>query len=118
MIIGIGCDIVDIRRIERLIKECNDKFLSRIFTQEEINLADALDNYAYFAKRFAAKEAYAKAAGTGIGGKVNFKSIEIFNDAKRAPFFNQHPLSNQGVSTFLSISDEYPYAVSYVVLEK
>jgi holo-[acyl-carrier protein] synthase len=118
MIIGIGCDIIDIRRIEKLVKKYPDKFLSRIFTKEEIGLAGALNNYSYFAKRFAAKEAYAKAVGTGINRDINFRSMEIFNDEKKAPFFNRHPLLKQGINAFLSMSDEYPYAISYVTLVK
>ena len=118
MIIGIGCDIIDIRRIDRLAKKYPDKFLSKIFTKEEIRLSGALDNYSYFAKRFAAKEAYAKAVGTGINRDINFKSIEIFNDEKKAPFFNRHPLLDDGITAFLSMSDEFPYAISYVTLVK
>jgi holo-[acyl-carrier protein] synthase len=118
MIIGIGCDIVDIRRIKRLIKQYKNKFLDRVFTKDEIKLAIDTHNYSYFAKRFAAKEAYAKATRYGIGGKLSFKSIEIFNDDKRAPFFNQPSMQPREIQTFLSISDEYPYAIAYVVLEK
>ncbi|WPX96556.1 holo-ACP synthase [Candidatus Bandiella euplotis] len=117
MIVGIGCDIVDIRRVERLIKKYKYKFLSRIFTENEIKLANNPEHYSYFAKRFAAKEAYAKATGHGIRGEVAFQAIEIFNDAKNAPFFNKHPMSNQGVKAFLSIADEYPYTIAYVILE-
>ena len=121
MIIGIGCDIIDIRRIEKLIKKYQNKFLERVFTKDEVKLAgnpkNSLYFYSYFAKRFATKEAYAKATGHGVGGEIGFKTIEIFNDAKRCPFFNQHPLIHKGVKAFVSISDEYPYAISYVILE-
>ena len=116
MIIGIGCDIVDIRRIEKLVKRYQDRFLSRVFTKDEIKLANNLKNYSYFAKRFAAKEAYGKATGYGISEKTGFKDIEIFNDKKGAPFFNQHPLIHKGIKAFISISDEYPYTISYVIL--
>ena len=116
MIIGIGCDIVDIRRIEKLIEKYQNKFLERVFTQDEIKLAGNIKNYSYFAKRFAAKEAYAKATGNGVGGRIRFKTIEIFNDEKRCPFFNQHPLMDKEVKALVSISDETPYAISYVTL--
>ena len=118
MIVGIGCDIIDIRRIERLIRKYQNRFLRRVFTKNEIKLAGSMNNYPYFAKRFATKEAYAKATGYGITKTISFKTIEIFNDEKRAPFFNQHPLMNSEIKAFVSISDEYPYAISYVILEK
>jgi holo-[acyl-carrier protein] synthase len=118
MIFGIGCDIIDIKRIQFIIDRYNDKFLNRIFTDQEINLGQSIKNNSYYAKRFSAKEAYAKATGYGIGGKVSFKDIEILNDKNGAPYFNKHPLQNKNISAFLSISDEIQYAISYVVLER
>ena len=116
MIIGIGCDIIDTRRIGKLIEKYQSRFLERVFTEDEIKLAGNIKNYSYFAKRFAAKEAYAKATKNGIGRQIRFKAIEIFNDEKRCPFFNQHPLMDKGIKAFVSISDEMPYAISYVTL--
>ena len=118
MIFGIGCDIVDVRRIKSIVDRYNDKFLNRIFTDQEINLSKLTKNNSYYAKRFSAKEAYAKATGYGIGKKVSFKDIEKLNDKNGAPYFNKHPLQNKNIKAFLSISDEIQYAVSYVVLER
>jgi len=118
MIFGIGCDIVDVRRIKSIVDRYNDKFLNRTFTDQEINLSKLTKNNSYYAKRFSAKEAYAKATGYGIGKKVSFKDIEILNDKNGAPYFNKHPLQNKNIKAFLSISDEIQYAVSYVVLER
>jgi len=118
MIFGIGCDIVDVRRIQSIIDKYNDKFLNRIFTDQEINLSKSTNNSFYYAKRFSAKEAYAKATGYGIGKKVGFKDIEILNDKSGAPYFNKHPLQDKNIKAFLSISDEITYAISYVVLER
>ena len=118
MIIGIGCDIIDTRRIEVLINKYSDKFFNRIFTEKEILQGKLTNNTQHFAKRFSAKEAYAKATSFGIGKKISFKDIEILNDNQGAPFFNKHTLKSQGINAFLSMSDELPYAISYVILEK
>ena len=111
MIIGIGTDIVDIRRIEKLIEESGEKFLARIFNEEERG-----EDTAHYAKRFAAKEAIAKALGTGIGSKVSFKDIVITNDENGAP---KAEVKNQKskVKIHISLSDEYPYALAYAVAE-
>jgi holo-[acyl-carrier protein] synthase len=110
MIIGIGTDIVDIRRIEKLIADSGEKFISKIFNDEERG-----EGAAHYAKRFAAKEAIAKALGTGIG-KVSFKDIVITNDENGAP---KAEVRNQGsgVRVHISLSDEYPYALAYSVVE-
>lgn len=115
MIFGIGCDIVDINRIAASINEFGDRFLNRVFTEEEIKRApDEKHNYySYFAKRFAAKESFAKAMKTGVGHGLSFKDIEILNDENGMPYFNLPEYK-----THLSISDEHPYAIAYVVIEK
>jgi len=118
MIIGIGCDIIDIRRIRKIILKYGDKFLRKIFTDEEIKKCDKNDCSSYYAKRFSAKESYSKATKLGIGEKVNFRDIEIMNDEKGAPFFSKHTFKAEGVNAFLALSDEHDYAISYVVLEK
>ena len=118
MIIGVGCDIIDIRRVETLINKYSDKFFDSIFTKKEILHGKSINNLSYFAKRFSAKEAYAKATKFGIGRNISFKDIEVLNDKKGAPFFNEHPFQSQNINAFLSMSDEWPYAISYVILEK
>jgi len=118
MIFGIGCDIVNIDRIQSTLDKFRDKFLNRVFTEQEIRLSRSANSVFYYAKRFSAKEAYAKAAGCGIGKKINFQDIEILNDENGAPYFSKHPLQKKNIRAFLSISDEIKYAISYVVLEK
>ena len=121
MIIGIGCDIIDVRRIEVLINKYSDKFFDRIFTKQEIiqgKSINTINSISHFAKRFSAKEAYAKATNFGIGKNISLKDIEILNDNKGAPFFNKHPFQSQNINAFLSMSDELPYAMSYVILDK
>lgn len=115
MIFGIGCDIINIERVAASIDEFGDTFLNKIFTAEEIRRApQEKDNYySYFAKRFAAKESFAKAMKTGIGQELAFKDMEILNDDNGMPYFN-----SPKYKTHLSISDEYPYAMAYVVIEK
>ncbi len=84
MIIGVGIDIVKISRIEKLLVNFSDKFESKIFTTKEItaskNKIDIKMKSSFYAKRFAAKEAFSKAVGLGIGRGVNFTDIEIIND--------------------------------------
>ena len=70
----------------------------------------------YYAKRFSAKEAYAKAAGTGISSGVSFQSMEILNNVQGAPYFHRHPLASNNIKSYLSLSDDFPYAISYVIL--
>ncbi|MGB1272093.1 MAG: holo-ACP synthase [Endozoicomonas sp.] len=123
MIVGIGTDIVRIDRIQQSLNRLGESFAKRIltdaeFTQWRSHPAQA----AFLAKRFAAKEALAKALGTGIG-KVAFKHIEVANIDSGAPFLTlyEHAAELQWqkkiTSLHLSISDEQEYAVAFVVLE-
>jgi holo-[acyl-carrier protein] synthase len=121
MIIGIGCDIVSITRIKKLIVRFQETFLRKIYTREELQAApNPLSPlyFSYYSKRFAAKEAYAKATKNGIGKNITFQSIAILNDKNGAPYFCTHPLQNSNVRADLSLSDEPPYALSYVILSK
>ena len=117
MISGIGCDIVKINRIQQILERMGTRFKNRIFTTTEI--AKAPSNYVmearYYAKRFAAKEALAKAMGLGIGD-IAFKDIEITNNELGAPKISCKKIMNQ--SLHLSISDEEEFAIAYVVIEK
>ena len=79
-IFGIGTDIVNVKRIEKLLKKKGMIFKKRIFTQDEINYCQTKKNSSsHFAKRYAAKEALSKALGTGIRNEIMFKNIEILN---------------------------------------
>ena len=82
-IYGVGTDIVDITRIKRSIK--NKKFINKIFSDKEIkNSKNKLDSY--YGKRFAAKEAFSKALGTGISEGISFNEISILNNDKGQPY--------------------------------
>ena len=83
-ILGIGTDIVKNTRIKRLLK--TKKFISRIFSQKEIKKSQNLSNkISYFSKKFAAKEAFLKAVGTGITKGINFKDITVTNTNNGKP---------------------------------
>ena len=86
-ILGNGVDIVKNSRIRNSIK--NKKFIKRIYTLSEINGSNSrkINKVEYFAKRFAAKEAFAKALGTGFRDNLNFKDIEIMNDKLGKPYY-------------------------------
>lgn len=80
MILGIGSDLTDVRRIEKTLERFGERFAVRLFTDEEREKADRHARPAsVYAKRFAAKEACAKALGTGIGGGVFFRDIGVVN---------------------------------------
>ena len=122
-IYGIGTDITSIQRIKKSVK--NKKFFKRLFSNEEIakcNKQKKIVNC--YAKRFAAKEAFSKAVGTGISGKVNFRAINILRDSNGKPFFEfddvlKKLLSDLGIiQSHVSLSDERDYAIAYVILEK
>ena len=125
-IIGIGVDIVNNDRLKKLIK--NKKFLKRVFTNIEQKKSIKLKNKLnYYSKRFAAKEAFSKAAGLGISKFLNFKDIEINNDKNGKPSINLNKLSTsylnkkfkvKSFKTNLSISDEKNYSIAYVIIEK
>lgn len=119
MIRGIGCDIVNIERIAKLYKKSPEQFLERIFTKNEI--ANAPENIeqkiSYLAKRFAAKEAFAKALGTGIGGEVSFNEIEILNDQNGMPYITSLKNQHSDLKINLSLSDEKNLALAFITIE-
>ncbi len=123
-IIGIGTDIVKISRINKVFKKHPRGFPERILHPNELQvLATHKTPKTYIAKRFAAKEAVAKALGTGIAEGVGFQEIEVSNNNKGQPVLTLHGKTLQlaqklGVTrTFISLSDEKKYAISYVILE-
>ena len=84
-IYGIGTDIIDINRIQKVLK--NKKFKKKLFSNNEIKIVENKSNkIASYAKRFAAKEAFSKALGTGISGGILFKDISINNNKKGMPY--------------------------------
>ena len=125
-ILGTGIDIIDNLRIKKSLK--NKNFINRIFTTNEILLSKKIkDKAAYYAKRFAAKEAFAKALGTGFRNDLNFKDISIINDKTGKPSFIINEKIKKIIKKkfkitifnfFLSISDEKKYSIAYVILQK
>ena len=124
--LGIGVDIIENKRVKKSL--LNRKFLSRIFSNSEINDSRKSVNKAgFFSKRFAAKEAFSKALGTGFRNGLNFKDISIINDKFGKPFikksnkinnFMKKKFKTKKINIFLSISDEKNHSVAFVILEK
>ena len=125
-ILGIGVDIVENLRISKLLK--NKLFIERIFSNSEILIANKTkDKKGYYAKRFAAKEAFAKSVGTGFRDDFNFKDISIVNNKIGKPSFVinekikkivKKQFKTTSFNFFLSISDEKKYSIAYVILQK
>ena len=125
MIYGIGTDIVSLKRIIRLNKKFGLAFAQRILSPEELlEFPQAGKPVNYLAKRFAAKEAFAKAVGTGIRGVVSFRNIGVGHDALGKPELFFAPvltkwLEEQGIrSCHLSMSDEEDTVMAFVIAEK
>ncbi|MGX9462748.1 holo-ACP synthase [Shewanella sp. A14] len=123
-IVGIGTDIVEIARIREQRERLGDKLAKRVLTEPELlTYLQSKQPERFLAKRFAAKEAAAKALGTGIGRGVSFQHIHIDNDDNGAPRvrFTDGALTRLKLLTghhgFISIADEKHYAVATVVLE-
>jgi len=123
-IFGIGTDIVSIVRIKKSIK--NKKFVSRVYNEKEIfKCKKLIKSENCFAKRFAAKEAFSKALGTGISNGINLNEIIVKNNNSGKPYFNfegntknflKKKFKNKKFKTSLSLSDENKYAVAFVTI--
>lgn len=125
MIYGIGTDVVEVIRIKESLDKFGDKLARKILTEEEMiayQSSSLKENF--LAKRFAAKEAFSKALGTGLRGSVNLQAISITHNNMGKPSFEfnkqvQNILSNRKIIyQHLSISDEKNIAVAFVVLDK
>ena len=124
-ILGIGVDLVDVRRIERALIRYPNSFVRRIFTHQEQAQAEGKKKpYLSYAKRFAAKEAFAKATGLGIGSTVGWRDVEIVSLPRGQPnLILSHrcenalkTLWNQPFQGLVSLSDEFPYAQAFVMI--
>jgi holo-[acyl-carrier protein] synthase len=125
-IFGIGTDIVNIKRIENKIVKNGSKFKRKIFSKNEIIYCEKKKNpFPFYAKRFAAKEAFAKALGTGICKNVTFKDIEVNNNKIGKPEiilngvtskFIHKKVKNKKYSIYLSLSDDLPWAQATVII--
>ena len=124
-ILGIGVDIVENKRIQKSIK--NALFVKRIYTSKELRQSKGvLNKVGYFSKRFAAKEAFSKALGTGLRMNLNFKDIEVMNDKMGKPYYVKNTKINKIINKrfktknyqcFLSISDEKKYSTAFAIIQ-
>ncbi len=129
MILGIGSDLCDVRRIERALERFGGRFVERVFTEGERGRSDRLSGQARagsYAKRFAAKEAGAKALGTGIQGGVFLTDLEVVNLPGGRPVLQLNDgaaarlaaITPPGMraQVHLTMTDEYPYAYAHVII--
>ena len=124
-ILGIGADIIENKRVKKSIK--NSKFKKKIFSNNELQQSLLLKNKTnFFSKRFAAKEAFAKALGTGFRNNLKFKDIEIVNNKQGKPYYLKNKkISNlikkkfkvKDYNCFLSISDEKDYSTAFTIIQ-
>ena len=123
-IYGIGTDIVSIKRIKSSLK--NKNFIDRIYNyQEVLKCKKAANQHNCYAKRFAAKEAFSKALGTGISKGINFNEIIVLNNRSGKPYIDlrgetkkkiKKILKQKKIKISLSLSDERDYAVAFVTI--
>ena len=125
MIFGIGADLVNIKRIEGALFRFGDRFLHRILSEDEVvEYAKSSHPARFVAKRFAAKEAFSKAFGTGIGEVVGWHDIRITHDPLGKPqivtsdALQKVLAMKQIVHSHISITDETEQAMAFVVIEK
>ena len=132
MIVGLGTDIVNIERIKKIYENSGNRFIGKVFTPAEQKEIESLDNFEHkkickLAKLFAAKEAAAKALGTGFSDGISWQDIEISHDEKGKPLIE---LKNKALEkarclaeekkwrALISVSDDYPWAQAIVIIEK
>ena len=125
-IFGIGTDIVNIKRMENSLKKHGFSFKNRIFSKKEISYCEKKKNSSsFYAKRFAAKEAFTKALGTGIRKGVNLKNIEITNNVYGKPLillkgnlsrYLKKKIKSNKYDIHLSLSDDKPWAQATVII--
>ena len=124
MIVGIGTDIIQIPRIEKVLALYGERFIDRILSENEKKKLTTLNKYSYanfLAKRFAAKEAISKAFGVGIGSQLSFKDISIVNDHLGKPFVTiaaNETLIPKFLNIYISLSDDYPTSIAFVIITK
>ena len=128
MIIGIGNDVIDIRRIEETLEKYGKRFTARIFTEVEIRKSEKRhQRAASYAKRFAAKEACSKALGTGFRAGVFWKDMGVVNEASGKPTMQMTGGAKEhldritppghAVRIHVTITDDFPYAHAFVMIE-
>jgi holo-[acyl-carrier protein] synthase len=128
MIIGLGNDMVDIRRIEKTLERYGDRFVQRLYTEIEQKKSDRrAERAASYAKRFAAKEACSKALGTGFHRGVFWKDMGVVNEPSGRPTLqltggaktqlDRITPAGHKAHILLTITDDYPYAQAIVMIE-
>lgn len=124
MILGLGCDLVSIKKTDRLLKKYGERFLKKVFTEQEIHRGKERANPGEeFASWFSAKEAMQKALGAGLFAGIRFREIEVISHPSRAPKIQLYGRAKKraeqiGVKAIhLSLSHEQDYALAMVVLE-
>ncbi|WP_165186284.1 holo-ACP synthase [Caulobacter soli] len=128
MIIGIGSDLCDIRRIEKTLERFGDRFTHKSFTEIERNRSERKpDRASSYAKRFAAKEACSKALGTGLKGGVHLSGMGVVNLPSGKPTMaltggaaeRLARMTPEGMTAVihLSLTDDHPYAQAFVIIE-
>lgn len=127
MIIGIGSDLIDIRRIEKTIERFGSRFTERCFTEIERRKSDRrMQRAASYAKRFAAKEAFSKAIGTGFKRGVFMKDIGVVNQPSGAPTLaltggakerlDEMTPEGHAAQVHLTMTDDHPFAQAFVII--
>ena len=125
MIIGIGTDIIDTRRIKNTINRYGEKFKKRCFSNNEITRSEnRFNTINSYAKRYAAKEACSKALGTGLAKGIFWKDVEVVNDKYGKPFIKLHnnalkrinKITKKDYKIEVSLSDEKNYAIANVII--
>jgi holo-[acyl-carrier protein] synthase len=125
MIYGTGVDLVSIQRMERVILTWGDRFIKRVFTDQEARICRRRPaSHAAFSLRFAAKEAFSKALGLGMRKGIRWRDIEVFNDPSGKPGLTLSGVAadicrEKGINGIhLSLSDDADYGIAVVVLER
>ena len=124
MIHGVGTDLVSVKRIEDALFRYGDRFLHRILNETEVaEYAQSSQPGRFLAKRFAAKEAFSKAWGTGIGEAVGWHDVSVTHDARGKPLIAtskalSEKLAGENIfASHISLSDENDHALAFVVIE-
>jgi len=137
MILGLGTDLVNIKRIEKLVEKFGENFYKKVLTEKELerlndikNINEVKNKTVFCAKRFCAKEAFAKALGIGLGRGMNFADINVDNDILGKPIID---LTEKGedfmcqlfkkksfdeIKIDVSISDDYPFVNAVVIVSE
>ncbi len=120
-VFGVGIDLVQVKRIRKALERFPDRFKNRIFTRAEAELCETLaGKYLSYAGRFAAKEAFAKALGTGLRGRIGWREIEICDNERSRPTVRVFGRARELLGdrkVHLSITHLPEYAAAVVVIE-